>query len=268
MDFNKVIFMTDLDGTLLTDDKKIIDKDLAAIERFRSGGGMFTVATGRGCAMAKPVAQRLGLSLPAVVFNGAAVFDFAEDKFLWQCEIGAQARDYFLRLTERYPDMLGVEVLHEQTIYVPFMNDREREHLDLEKILPDERPLCDIPDGGWLKVLLAAEPTLLDEIERFVIEEGMTDCQWVRSAPMYFECLPRNVDKSAGFAQLIKLLGAQNRFTVAAGDYMNDTAMIAKADLGAAVAGAQPDVKAAADIVVCDNNSGAIAQIIDYIEKM
>ena len=28
MDFGKVIFMTDLDGTLLTDDKKILPKDL------------------------------------------------------------------------------------------------------------------------------------------------------------------------------------------------------------------------------------------------
>ena len=49
---------------------------------------------------------------------------------------------------------------------------------------------------------------------------------------------------------------------------MNDLAMIQKADLGVAVASAQEEVKAAADLVVCDNNSGAMAQIIDYIEKL
>lgn len=32
MDFSKVILMTDLDGTLLTDDKRILPLDLEAIE--------------------------------------------------------------------------------------------------------------------------------------------------------------------------------------------------------------------------------------------
>lgn len=49
---------------------------------------------------------------------------------------------------------------------------------------------------------------------------------------------------------------------------MNDTAMIQKANLGVAVMNALDSVKAAADIVVCDNNSGAISEIIDYIEKL
>lgn len=268
MDFSKVIFMTDLDGTLLTDDKRILEKDLSAIERFRAGGGIFTIATGRGYSMAKPVSEKLGLDVPAVVFNGAAVYDFMADRFLWQCAIGQHVREYISRIVDAYPEQIGVEVLHEHTIFVPYMNKWEREHLDLEKIVPEERPLSEIPDGGWLKVLFAAEPKLLDELERFVSDEGMTEVQWVRSAPMYFECLPKGVDKSAGFAKLIELMGVQERFSVASGDFMNDTAMIQMADLGAAVASAQESVRQAADIIVCDNNSGAISEIIDYIERL
>ena len=49
---------------------------------------------------------------------------------------------------------------------------------------------------------------------------------------------------------------------------MNDLAMIQSADLGAAVANAQPLVREAADIVLCDNNSGAMAELIDYIERL
>lgn len=268
MDFSKVIFMTDLDGTLLTDDKRILDKDMAAIERFRRGGGIFSVATGRGYSMAKHVVDKLELDVPAVVFNGAAIYDFKQDKFLWQSEVGAHARGYIERLVARFPDVLGIEVLHEQTVYVPFLNQTEQEHLDLEEVVPERIQLGDIPDGGWLKVLVAAEPQVLDEVEHFVAESDMTDAQWVRSAPVYYEFLPKGVDKSTGFERLIKLLGAQERFTVGSGDFMNDTAMIQKADLGVAVASAEPEVKAAADLVVCDNNSGAIAEIIDYIEKM
>ncbi len=268
MDFSKVIFMTDLDGTLLTDDKRILDKDMAAINRFRAGRGLFTAATGRGYSMAKSMAERLRLDIPAVVFNGAAVFDFNADKFLWRCEMRGSAREYIKRLTERFKGLLGVEVLAEHTVYVPFMNKTEREHLALEKVIPDERELSDIPDGGWLKALFAAEPDVLDKVQLFTEENNMDEVQWVRSAPIYFECLPKGVDKSMGFERLIELVGAVGRFTAAAGDFMNDTAMIKKANLGAAVANAPKQVRDAADIVVCNNNSGAVAEIIDYIEKL
>lgn len=269
MDFNKVIFMTDLDGTLLTDDKRILDKDMAAIERFRAGGGIFTAATGRGYAMARRIVEDvLHLDVPSVLFNGAGVYDFKREKFLWQCEIGAMAREYIRSLNTMFPEKLGFEVLHEQTVFVPFINQTEQEHLEMESVIPDNRELDDIPEGGWLKFVIAAEPDDLDEVQRTVERGGFEDAQWVRSAPHYFECLPKGVDKSRGFAELIRILGAEDRFSVAAGDYMNDTAMIRNADLGVAVASAQESVKQAADLIVCDNNSGAIAEIIDHIEEL
>lgn len=268
MDFSKVILMTDLDGTLLTDDKRILPKDMAAIERFRKGSGIFTMATGRGYAMAKSISDKLALDVPAVLFNGAAVFDFKQDKFLWRCEIGERAVDIIRCITERFPDV-GVEVLQEHTVFVPFLNETEQWHLDLEQVHPDIRPLEDIPAGGWLKVLFAYPPEKMDGLEQFVRDcPEFQGVQWVRSAPMFFECLPNGIDKSAGFRELIRILGAEDRFTVAAGDFMNDLAMINQADLGAAVASAQPEVKAGADIVLCDNNSGAMAQLIDYIERL
>lgn len=267
MDFSKVIIMTDLDGTLLTDDKQILPQDMAAIQRFVAGGGTFTVATGRGCGMSRSIVNKLGIDIPAVVFNGAAVYDFKAEKFVWQCEIGAHARGYIRRLSEQFPD-LGIEVLHEQTIYTPFINQTELDHLALEGIEPHPCTIDELPEKGWLKVLLAHEPERMDEIQRWIEASDMQQAQWVRSAPVYYECLPEGVDKSMGFKQLIRILGAEDKFKVASGDYMNDLAMIQKADLGVAVASAQEAVKAAADLVVCDNNSGAMAEIIEYIEKL
>lgn len=268
MDFSRVILMTDLDGTLLTDDKRILPEDMSAIERFRNGGGIFTIATGRGYSMARSIAEKLELDAPAVLFNGAAVFDFREDRFLWRCEIGEQAVNIINRIAERFPD-IGVEVLQEHTVFVPFLNDTEQWHLDLEKVHPDIRRLEEIPAGGWLKVLFAYPPEKMDSLVQFVEEcPEMQGVQWVRSAPMFFECLPRGIDKSAGFKELIRIVGAEDRFTAAAGDFMNDLAMIKQADLGAAVSSAQPEVKEAADIILCDNNSGAIARLIEHIERI
>ncbi len=277
MDFGKVIMMTDLDGTLLTDDKRILDKDMAAIERFRKGGGLFTAATGRGYAMARRVAvDKLkldSLDMPAVLFNGAGVYDFSRDKFLWRCEVGSFARGYIREILDRYCEHhsiadIGLEILHEREVYVPFENETERMHLDMESVKPVYTLIDKIPDGGWMKFLFAGTPEVLDEVERIARCGDFPDVQWVRSQPIFFEGLPKGVDKSRGFAELIKLVGAENRFSVAAGDYLNDKTMIENADLGAAVGNAHPDVRAAADIVVCDNNSGAISEIIDYIERL
>ncbi len=268
MDFSKVILMTDLDGTLLTDDKQILSGDLEAIDRFRNGGGIFTMATGRGCAMAKHIADKLRLDCPAVVYNGAAVYDFRKEKFLWQCAIGDKALGIIKKIAAKFPD-IGVEVLRENTVFVPFLNEMEQWHLDLEHVPADFTPLDDIPRDGWLKVLFAYPPEKLDGLEKYVADEPeFRGVHWVRSAPMFFECLPEGIDKSAGYRQLIKAIGAEDRFTVGVGDFMNDLAMIQSADLGAAVANAQPSVWEAADIVLCDNNSGAMAQLINHIARM
>ena len=268
MEFSKVILMTDLDGTLLTDDKQILPEDMSAIDRFRAGGGIFTVATGRGYAMAKHIADKLKLDCPAVVYNGAAVYDFRQEKFLWQCAIGDKALGIIKHIAERYPD-IGVEVLRGNVVYVPYLNEMEQWHLDLEQVKADWTPLDEIPRDGWLKVLFAYPPEKLDGLQRYVEScQELQGVHWVRSAPMFFECLPEGIDKSAGYRHLIKAISAEDRFTVAAGDFMNDLAMIQSADLGAAVASALPEVRAAADILLCDNNSGAMAQLIDHIEKM
>ena len=49
---------------------------------------------------------------------------------------------------------------------------------------------------------------------------------------------------------------------------MNDKSMIERAGLGAAPVNALEAVRNAADLIVCDNNSGAISEIIEYIEKL
>lgn len=267
MDFSKVIIMTDLDGTLLTDGKEILTQDMSAIKRFRAGGGIFTMATGRGYSMAKPVAQRLELDVPAVIFNGAAAYDFNKNKFLWHSEIGSCARDYVNLLIERFPD-IAIEVLCEETVYVPSMNEIERRHLAIEQVVPVRCSVSGIPEGGWLKVLIAYPPEKMQQVMDFALTNCRENVHWVRSEAHYFEMLPVGVNKGSGFEQLLHILGKEQLFTVGVGDYNNDLELITQAKLGAAVGSAQEAVKQAADIVLCDNNSGAMAELIDYIDKL
>lgn len=46
-DKSKIIFFSDMDGTLLSKDKTLSKRNSDAIVRLRQAGGMFVVATGR-----------------------------------------------------------------------------------------------------------------------------------------------------------------------------------------------------------------------------
>jgi len=273
MNFKNIFLSVDADGTLLTDDKRVSDKDRAAIREFTANGGLFTIATGRGVTLARSVAEEVGLEIPAVIFNGAAVYDFKNERFLWQCNLHAGCRGYIETLLARFPT-LGVEVLRKDDVYVAATNRREEEHLTYGCQNPIRRELGEVPDGNWLKALLVDEPEVIDEVIEFSLSEkaGFTGVHMVRSAPVFYEMLPEGINKGSGIKRLLEIMGVRDRFTVAAGDYMNDIEMIAAADLGVAVANAHETViqtvEKAAGLIVRDNNSGAISEIIERLKDI
>lgn len=267
MDFKKVIIMTDLDGTLLNDEKKVSEKDLKSIERFRADGGKFTVATGRGVAMAKNVVDMLKIDMPCVIFNGAAVYDFDADKFLWCSSMPPCAAEYIRILQKEFPD-IGIEILHAEKVYVTNNNQTVEEHMALESITPVFCTLEEAPKDGWLKVLIAYPPEKIHRIIDFTRKNCGTGVNWVHSSPMYYEMLPEGISKGYGYKKLLEITGKADFFTVASGDFGNDYDMVRAADLGVAVANAQDEIKKAAKLIVCDNNSSPMSEIIKYIREL
>ncbi len=267
MDFKNVFLMTDLDGTLLDDKKNIAEADFRAIDEFRAGGGIFAAATGRGVAMAERVIGLLSVTSPCVIFNGAAVYDFKADKFLWHSDMPDIADKYIRMLEEKFPD-IGIEILHEKLVYVTDNNQTVVEHMAFEKLVPCYRKLEEVPQDGRFKVLVAYPAEKMRAVIDYTLENCKEGVNWVHSSPMYYEMLPPGVSKASGMKKLIELMHYQDKFVVAAGDYGNDRDMVAEADLGVAVANALEYVKEAADIVVSDNNHAPISEIIEYIRNM
>ncbi len=267
MNFNKVIIMTDLDGTLLNDKKKVSEKDMAAINDFRNNGGHFTLATGRGVAMARNIVEMLEIDMPCVIFNGAAVYDFSIDKFLWHSSMPLCASDYIRTLVKEFPD-IGIEILHAEKVYVTNNNRTVEEHMALESITPVYASLEDVPQDNWLKVLIAYPPEKIHRIIEFTKHNCNKGVNWVHSSPMYYEMLPEGISKGAGYKKLLEITGMSDYFTVASGDFGNDYEMVRTADLGVAVANAQQPVKDASKLIVGDNNSSPMSQIIEYVRGL
>ena len=259
-----ILLATDADGTLLTDDKRILTKDKEAIAHLREEGGLFTIATGRAVSYARLIAEELELDMPAVIFNGAAVFDFRQDCFLWHCMLPKTALERTLLFIERFPT-IGIEILSGRDVYVASTNAREEEHIKLGSTIPIRCPIDEIPPDGWTKALIVDEPEVIDEVIKFAAGQQIDDLHLVRSAPFYYELLPLGINKGSALKKLIELLGISGRRIAAVGDYMNDLEMLKMADIKIAVSNAEDIIKAHAELIVCDNNSGAIYEIVQWL---
>ncbi len=265
-DISKVILLSDMDGTLLTSKKQITDRDRAAIEKFMSLGGKFTVATGRTIQSFEQYTRLLELKMPVIMYNGAAIHNYATGETLYTHPLPDKAKSAALEIMGMIPD-IGGEVLKTDGTYVFSNTEYQQLHTKLCNIVPYYKELPEIEDGGWLKVLFALAPEDIPFLEVLIRQRGFDrDFDFIRSSEIFLEMLPKGVSKGAALREYRRLSGMEDMIFVAIGDFDNDIEMICEADLGVCPANAEESVKNKADLVLknsCDE--GAVAELIDYI---
>lgn len=254
-----------MDGTLLNSEKQITDIDRAAIEKFTSLGGKFTVATGRTIQSFEQYRSMIELNYPLIMYNGAAIYDYKQEKILFVQPLPPEAKAIAQELIDLMPD-IGGEVLKADGTYVYRNNDYQKLHTKLCNIVPNFAELSEIEEGGWLKVLFAMCPEDLEYIQVLVKQNGYDSVEFVKSSEMFYEMLPKGVSKGSALNEYRKLPKMEDFTFVSIGDFDNDIEMIKQADVGACPANAEDSVKSVADIVLsrsCEN--GAVAELIDII---
>ncbi len=264
-DISKVVLLSDLDGTLLSTDKRITDADRRAIGRFTAMGGRFTVATGRTVQSFEQFLSILPLDYPIIMYNGAAIHDYKSGKTLYTHPLPLKARSYVEELLELMPEA-GGEVLKADGTYVFSNTDYQQLHTKLCGIVPNYAELKDIEDGGWLKVLFSLSPEDVEHMELLTRKLGFEGVDFVKSSEIFLEMLPTGVSKGSALAEYRKLSGMEGCTFVSVGDFDNDIEMIVEADTGACPANAEDSVKAKADLVLTrTNDEGAVSELIEYI---
>ncbi len=267
-DFSNYMLITDLDGTLLPSSKIISERDLAAINKFKNGGGLFTIATGRIYQAAEQLFDILQPNAPVLLNNGGLIYDVEKKQALYSCYIDTAAVEYTLDLMEKFPE-IGVEINTMDSIYVIRMTEWEKVHLEITKLKYSEKTIDEVKDEKWCKVLYSIEGSRMHLLEEYVRKMGWNKTNFTASGEFLFECLPLNCSKGTALEKLVEIAGLNSYVITAAGDYDNDLSIIKYADIGFAPANAQDIVKKSASYVTkatCED--GAIAEAIEYIEKV
>lgn len=268
-DFSKVLFITDMDGTLLTSDKKLNPKDLYAIAELRFYGGHFAIATGRAVQSAAQYFDELKLEEPIILCNGGGIYDCKQQKFVWQRFVDTSLYDTVKTVFDKFPD-IGGEVCFSNDILVPRMNEMERYHLNISYFGKyKEVDYADIPKDGWCKMLFAGDEETIPHIADYISELGNDKAEYVRSSKIFYEILPKNCTKGKALKELRELYHMDDWTIVACGDFDNDLEMIQAADIGFAPSNAQEIIKAEADYVTkADCSNGAVAEALEYMKKI
>ena len=259
------MLVTDLDNTLLDEDKKASPEDIAAIRRLTEAGYLFTFATGRGPGSTARYFSELGANVPAIIFNGARIMEFASDRMLFNATL---KREPAIRAIKHAKAMglstiaFGAEsCLTEKADYWKSYYEKATgaDCLLVEDLAEHSAAL---PSGMELtKLILFSGPERRDEIvEEF--GKAFPEFHTVGTTPNYTEILPFGISKGFALEKLARYLGVELGSIVAVGDAPNDIEMIKCSGLGAAVANADAVVKACADIIVKQVGKGGIAELI------
>lgn len=92
--FENWLVVSDVDGTLNNKFRKLPKRNYDAIKKFTSLGGNFTLASGRMVSSLKRNYDRIPANRPAVIVNGAGVYDYQTEKMLWRRTIGPKGREF------------------------------------------------------------------------------------------------------------------------------------------------------------------------------
>lgn len=268
----KKILFTDLDGTLLNNEKLVSEGNRSAIQRLLDAGHYLVITTGRPVKSAFQVAKDLGLAIPGcflIAYNGGVIFDYSTEELLLQRTIPmehvrhlfAEAKEYGIYIQTYGEDdkILTEQDGPELKNYVEMC----RGSLDYE-VCED---VFQILDREPYKVLLIAtneEKLLKFWSDHKEWQEGK--CESTFSSRELLEYLPANVSKGSSIYTLCEMLGVSADNSYAAGDERNDVSMIEAAGVGIAMKNAVEEAKAVADYITeNDNDHDGIAEIIDKL---
>jgi Cof subfamily protein (haloacid dehalogenase superfamily) len=260
------LVLSDVDGTLLNENKVLTARARAAVERLKIAGIGFTITSGRTPMGLLSLSDSLALQLP-ITGNNGAVMTTPDGSLLESFSLptgilpelvaaieeeGLDAwvyrqSEWLLRRAEgRY---LGYEIgnLGYPPVVVP-----ELEHLT----------------GSVEKVLAVGDDPAMEKCQRRIVRDFSDRVRATRSQPFFLDITALEANKGNGLLRLAKRLEIAPTQIATIGDMENDLSMFRQSGLSIAMGNAAPEIQQMAMKVTASNEEEGFARAIeDFILK-
>ncbi len=253
--FEGILLCSDWDGTI-TDGGFLLRENINAIRYFQREGGKFTFASGRYVDHLKKFEPDI-IPNTHIICDGGSRIMSAEGKILYE----QFCNEHF----EEYSKFLMREDSPYQQMRVS-LRGSDPIHFDKKTILTKEAHEI-LSSPTIYKGIFLTEASEASEIAalKYVASLTFEGYMPMRSFPFSIELIPKTGGKGAAVLWLAKKIGAKLIVTV--GDYENDCDMLRVANYGYAVTGGSPLAKAAANRFAASVKSGAIASVIEELDR-
>ncbi len=240
------ILVVDIDGTLVAEDKVVPPGVAAAIKAAQARGIRFCLATGRQPRSAQRFVDAVGADSPAIVYNGALVYDFKAERAVWKRALPLADARRVLPILQAFREGSPLLYIFNQVFAerrTPFVDLYARRDALQVEIVPD---LAGLLTEDPMKILIVGNRPDLDRLSGTLAGLPGPPINQVFSQQDYLEILPPGIDKGVALPELARVAGVQLSQIVAVGDAMNDLSMLQAAGLGVAVEGSPAPLLAAA----------------------
>ncbi|MFP7168778.1 Cof-type HAD-IIB family hydrolase [Terribacillus sp. FSL K6-0262] len=268
----KHLIALDLDGTLLTDDKHISEKNKRAIEAAIQAGHVVVIATGRPHRASLAYYRELGLTTPMVNFNGALIHHPDDKK--WDAVHSPMP----IRTARKIVDTchkLDVKNIIAEVMDDVYIDRFDQYLLDLFHLEEEDDPI----KVGSLTQMLEDDPTSLliypheNQVAsiRETLEKEHAEIiehrRW--GAPYHIiEIIRKGLSKAVGLQKISHYYGIPQKNIIAFGDEDNDLEMIEYAGAGVAMGNAIAPLKEIADYTTGSNMEDGIASFLHSYLKL
>lgn len=265
--FDGILICTDLDGTLLKNDKTISKENIEAIEYFKREGGYFTFVTGRMPNFVDDIVQLVKPNAPIGCVNGGGLYDYRSKKYLWKSVMPDSILEMIKCIDEKFSDV-GIQVCTFEKSYF------SKDNISMQrfrKVTHAKNYVCHYTaiKEPIAKIIFGSENC--EEI-RMIEKElksqpSANEFDFIRSEKTLYEILPKGIGKGTSIKNLCHHLNIDIKETIAIGDYNNDISMFKVAGIGIAVSNACDEALAEADYITVSNEEHAIAKVIFDLES-
>ncbi|MBS5938534.1 Cof-type HAD-IIB family hydrolase [Clostridium sp.] len=258
----------DLDGTLLSDDKKIPTENIKAIQEAINSGVKICIATGRIYKFVDHIKDKISNKIEVIASNGALIVNNREFilnylSYNEVLKIKDIAKDYDLEMYLNTEDTIISEGSIPESYTYKITNERLEdkykvnflEKYSFERLIEDNK-------YNILKVVLMNK-NKLEEIRkvRDALEKS-GEFEICSSEPQFCEVNSKGISKGRAVEELAKELGIDIKDVICIGDGGNDLEMLKRAGLSVAMANAPDEVKNIANYITESNNESGVSKAI------
>jgi Cof subfamily protein (haloacid dehalogenase superfamily) len=256
------LMLADVDGTLVTKDKVLTDRAIAAVGKLRDAGITFAVTSGRpprGMAM---LVDPLALDTPIAAFNGG-LFVHPDMSVIESRTIPEDLVEPIVGLLDSFG--LDAWVYRGADWFVLDLKgphvDREQWTVKFPPTLTDS--FADLTDG------VAKIVGVSDDLDTVATAEAKARDQFgdhvsaARSQPYYLDVTHPQANKGDVVSYLSKHYGIAPEQIATIGDMPNDVLMFTPSGLSIAMGNASAEVQGAADHVTTSNEDEGFANAVE-----